>query len=341
MENKENDKRKGATQNNVENDNPIANNVENDTDKKENSSPEKNGKEGKTTVGDAEKNKENIGDDEGKNKDKLSSKLQKLSIDNGATIVSGIATIYVAINYFYNLMYQIECHKFYGIPGKYFTTDIGNKTLYLLFILLGIVALVYPRHVVKNIYNQEERKYFDKFCNKFSVIAIIASEGISLAILNLGLIIMICKIGGPWPCIQNIMLYIAQFPVVTINIVLYLSVALIILFTFYEKIKKIGFKIVFMILYLLEAVLIIYGIICSYYIKIENKIEYEFVSYQDKKYVVLSENDDKVLIVSFKIDDDGRYVFYTNKYRFIDICDGVYEYRDIQSKPIIYKQTTE
>lgn len=341
MKNKENDKRKGATQNNVENDNPIANNAENDVDKKENSSPEKNGKEGKTTVGNAEKNKENIGDDEGKNKDKLSSKLQKLSIDNGATIVSGIATIYVAINYFYNLMYQIECHKFYGIPGKYFTTDIGNKTLYLLFILLGIVALVYPRHVVKNIYNQEERKYFDKFCNKFSVIAIIASEGMSLAILNLGLIIMICKIGGPWPCIQNIMLYIAQFPVVTINIVLCLSVALIILFTFYEKIKKIGFKIVFMILYLLEAVLIIYGIICSYYIKIENKIEYEFVSYQDKKYVVLSENDDKVLIASFKIDDDGRYVFYTNKYRFIDICDGVYEYRDIQSEPIIYKQTTE
>lgn len=41
MENKENDKRKGATQNNVESDNPIANNVENDTDKKENSSPEK------------------------------------------------------------------------------------------------------------------------------------------------------------------------------------------------------------------------------------------------------------------------------------------------------------
>lgn len=55
MENKENDKRKGAPQNNVENYNPIANNVENDTDKKENSSPEKNGKEGKTTVGDAEK----------------------------------------------------------------------------------------------------------------------------------------------------------------------------------------------------------------------------------------------------------------------------------------------
>ena len=203
------------------------------------------------------------------------------------------------------------------------------------------MALVYSRHVAKNIYNQEERNYFDKFWNKFSVIAIIAIVGMCLVTLNLELIIMICKIGGPWPCIQNIMLYIAQFPVVTINIVLCLSVALIILFTFYEKIKKILFKIVFIILGLLEAVLVIYGIICSCYIKIENKKKYEFVSYQDKKYVVLSENDDKVLIVSFKIDDDGRYVFYTNKYRFIDICDGVYEYRDIQSEPIIYKQTTE
>lgn len=34
MENKENDKRKGATQNNVDNYNPIANNAEKDTDKK-------------------------------------------------------------------------------------------------------------------------------------------------------------------------------------------------------------------------------------------------------------------------------------------------------------------
>ena len=36
MENKENDKRKGATQNNVDNYNPIANNAEKETDRKEN-----------------------------------------------------------------------------------------------------------------------------------------------------------------------------------------------------------------------------------------------------------------------------------------------------------------
>lgn len=140
--------------------------------------------------------------------------------------------------------------------------------------------------------------------------------------------------------------------IISLSILVVLSIVTIILITFPNIInwREEKAQIWYYVIVGVEVIVLVANIIIIGYgtwtrfksdLNIENKTKYEFVSYQDKKYVVLSENDDKVLIVSFKIDDDGRYVFYTNKYRFIDICDGVYEYRDIQSEPIIYKQTTE
>ena len=72
-------------------------------------------------------------------------------------------------------------------------------------------------------------------------------------------------------------------------------------------------------------------------LNIENKTKYEFVKYECDEYVVLSEYNDKVLLVPFQVDEDGRYIFNTGEYIFKELDSGIFEYRNLGCPPDIEK----
>lgn len=79
------------------------------------------------------------------------------------------------------------------------------------------------------------------------------------------------------------------------------------------------------------------GIILKFSIAIEDKTKYEFVTVEENKYVVLSEHEDKILIVPYEINENGQYVFNTSKYWFCEKYQGTYKYIDMEICPKVIK----
>ena len=55
----------------------------------------------------------------------------------------------------------------------------------------------------------------------------------------------------------------------------------------------------------------------------------------NKKYVVLSEYDDKILAVPLRIGKDGQYIFSTSKYEFWDRLQVKFKYEKLDKRPEI------
>lgn len=51
--------------------------------------------------------------------------------------------------------------------------------------------------------------------------------------------------------------------------------------------------------------------------------------------MVLSECEDKLLVLPYEVTKDGQCIFKTKQYMFVDMYDGIYQYVDICSSPII------
>lgn len=72
-------------------------------------------------------------------------------------IILGIcASLYPIVNTVYKIMYQGECEKFYGIPGKYFDSKIDNRLLYLCCIIILLMISIMPAFMKKY---YEKRKF--------------------------------------------------------------------------------------------------------------------------------------------------------------------------------------
>lgn len=78
-----------------------------------------------------------------------------------------------------------------------------------------------------------------------------------------------------------------------------------------------------------------YGTIIKLSVTVEDKTKYEIVNIDEESYVVLSECNDKLLVVPYEVTNDGQCIFKTKQYKFIDMYDGTYQYVDICSSPII------
>ncbi|MBS6565065.1 MAG: hypothetical protein KH317_06660, partial [Clostridiales bacterium] len=75
----------------------------------------------------------------------------------------------------------------------------------------------------------------------------------------------------------------------------------------------------------------VYGVIPS----VDDKMKYEFVTIEDKEYVVLSHTENEILIVEYDNTEDGGYRFITNKYWIEDINKGTYRYEKLEHSPKI------
>lgn len=229
------------------------------------------------------------------------------------TILTCVVSIII---YLYKNSYKYNCENYYKIPARYFgnTEALADKTNFLILMVFGIIILILC------IFSRENRHKM--VLDKAKDIVFLTSSGFALAILDA---VFLSEFFRQTEIVNNIKIINAiQF----IILVIALMTGGIIVYCGHNKI------IVGIVLCINLVVIIIggvYGMIPS----VDDKIKYEFVTIEDKEYVVLSHTDNEILIVEYDNTEDGGYRFITNKYWIEDINKGTYRYEKLEHSPKI------
>ena len=132
---------------------------------------------------------------------------------------------------------------------------------------------------------------------------------------------------------------------IVITIVFITGIVLLPGLIFMDKIIKIKWKCVRWIIkfivivsFIISFCLMIVGTTLKLSISIEDKLQYEFVTIDEKEYVVLSEYDDKILVVRYEVGEHGQYTFDTSEYWFYEKHYGTYRYINLKYCPEVSKE---
>lgn len=251
-------------------------------------------------------------------------------------IVAGIViALYPIANYIYEFLYQVNCENFYGIPGKYFSASINSHLLYLGLIVLLIIIFLLPTFL-RNYEKSQGRTTTTSFLYHIFLSVIL---GVEMGLINLQNLIEIMQVTDR----QNIIFtycnnwinnhaYLVAFIIIIMGSFSLLGIVLV------TEIKN---KLINIIIYtistislLISGMLFFYGTIFKLGTSIEDKTRYEIVTNQNEKYMVISEEEDKVLVIKYSI-EQGGYIFNTNQYLFLNKDDCVFSYVDTLKKPVI------
>lgn len=253
-----------------------------------------------------------------------------------ASVLALCAAVYPIINATYKVVYQAECEKFYGVPGKYFNATIDNRLMYLGCVIILILIGVAPSII---------KKYHEKD-GDLAKLALVESIfysiiiGMEIGIFNVFNLVEIMKQTHKthyfFRIINN---WLDEHAYLTIIIVVVLGSISVLGITLIDRLKKIKWnwirKVVCVVLYIslvVSILIMIYGTIFKLTISIEDKTKYEFVAY-DEEYVVLSVYNEKLLVAPFEINENGQYIFRTGQYWFVEADEGTFRYRDIKYSP--------
>ena len=75
-----------------------------------------------------------------------------------------------------------------------------------------------------------------------------------------------------------------------------------------------------------------------FYNNVENKTVYETTIYEDKNMAILSDLDDKVLIVEYEINENKETKLKTYNYKIVDKENLILSYKDLGEKIIVVKE---
>ena len=262
-------------------------------------------------------------------------KIEKLSLVGGFifTIISGV---YYISNYVFNQICKQNSQKYYGIPSKYFKGSIEDTAFYLalLIILIGIIFGL-PLYV----------KFMKNRTYKFSNILtgfVSLIMGLVFSFLNIKYlqdIIVIMDSNG-------ILIFVSKHIVKISMIITIFSVMAVECFTYMNEIEsKLNNKFkkyfdIFIIGMLSFFVFLLVAAISVkfFYNNVENKTVYETTIYEDKNMAILSDLDDKVLIVEYEINENKETMLKTYNYMIVDKENLVISYKDLGEKIIVVKE---
>lgn len=263
--------------------------------------------------------------------------------DNLIKTITLVTSLYTFVSIILNMMYKYDCEGFYNIPSKYFNTGYSNKIIILVCLLLlfttPIIGFCGKQYLIKD------------GATKFEVIILTTVFSIYLSlcmgllnIYNLKFIIETVEDSIRIPsAVANIINKCANEIVWSVIILGMLSVVGIVLFDNIGKIKRKTLRIIVQFIswvpIIFTVILFAYGIVFKMASSVEDLKKYEIISYSDSQYIVLSNCDDKALVVPFDVDEDGQYIFYTSEYKFVDKYEGNFEYIIMQHKPLISENT--
>ena len=257
-------------------------------------------------------------------------------------IAGGLAALYPIVNFMYNLSYQSKCEGFYGVPGKYFHSTIDNRLLYLAYILILIIICVTPVIIRK----YDEKKQVQVKGSTVYISFVAAVVGMEIGFLNVYNLLEIMKqTHKTYDWIKSVNNFLDKNATITITVVIVAGTIALLGITLMDKLSvikrkwiKIVINCVFIFSFVISLLLMIYGTIFKLGISVEDKTKYEVVTIDEEDYVVLSEHDDKILVVLYEVKENGEYIFDTSKYWFYQKYQGTHRYINLKYCPEISKE---
>lgn len=257
-------------------------------------------------------------------------------------IAGGLAALYPIVNFMYNLSYQSKCEGFYGVPGKYFHSTIDNRLLYLACILILIIICATPVIIRK----YDEKKQVQAKGSTVYISFVAAVLGMEIGFLNVYNLLEIMKqTHKTYDWIRSVNNFLDKNATITITVVIVAGTIALLGITLMDKLRVIKWKwikivinCVFIFSFVISLLLMIYGTIFKLAISVEDKTKYEVVTIDEEDYVVLSEHDDKILVVSYEVKENGKYIFDTSKYWFYEKYQGTHRYINLKYCPEISKE---
>lgn len=262
--------------------------------------------------------------------------------------LSAISIFYIALRLFYNeYFFQPKCEKYYGIPGKYFSTNINFKIISGI-ILITFLIFLFCLLSRKNRLDTTSRlisKHKENNCDKKYKFIIGVFTVLFLVVLGLISFEYIINYRYNESYFLNAVDFLIKHSTIICFIICLSSIFIVIFFNNgFKKVKKIKSKKlkkllinIFSFFISFNALIIYSGFALKFQSSIDQKTNYEFIIMDQKEYVILSEYNDKYLVTSFNKKND-TYTFNTNKYKFVDMDKGTVYYKNI-SYPIINKGT--
>ena len=262
-------------------------------------------------------------------------KIEKLTLIGGFifTIMGGV---YFASNYFYNQIYKQKNQSYYGIPSKYFQGSIEDKVFYLILVIILICIIFSSLLLLYNIKNRTD-KIIDRLMVKITAFAM----GVVFWILNIKNLFDIIEIieKNKFTIFVNnhifgVSMIIVMFPVVGIICITYNDE---IGSKLNEKWKK-YFNMFAWVIFGLSFIMLIVALRVKFSYNAESKTIYETIVYEDKNMAILSDLDDKVLIVEYEINENKETILKTYNYIIVDKENLVISYKDLGKKIIVVKE---
>ena len=246
-------------------------------------------------------------------------KINKTHIYNISSILALISLISGFLFMLFNVYYKMRCRDYFGIPPKYFSYDFKSMFIETFFKSLAWIIcyliLYYIYYLFKNekiFKNIKELKISYLFLFKIFTIVLVFFWFISIIYIVIYIILGI---------------YL-DTSIFTILCLLFISIIFIYLL---EK-KKILFSKSFIILNMFLAFMLIFFIRFET-IHPENDKNYEVTFMNNEKVVVLSNSNDKCLVVKYE-EKDGEAIFYTKKYYFINRENKEFSIKNFKNKSI-------
>ena len=257
-------------------------------------------------------------------------------------IAGGLAALYPIVNFMYNLSYQSKCEGFYGVPGKYFHSTIDNRLLYLACILILIIICATPVIIRK----YDEKKQVQAKGSTVYISFVAAVVGMEIGFLNVYNLLEIMKqTHKTYDWIRSVNNFLDKNATITITVVIVAGTIALLGITLMDKPRVIKWKwikivinCVFIFSFVISLLLMIYGTIFKLGISVEDKTKYEVVTIDEEDYVVLSEHDDKILVVLYEVKENGKCIFDTSKYWFYEKYQGTHRYINLKYCPEISKE---
>ena len=262
-------------------------------------------------------------------------RIEKITLIGGFifTIINGV---YFASNYFYNQIYKQKNKSYYGIPSKYFQGSIEDKVFYLILVIILICIIFSSLLLLYNIKNRTD-KIIDRLMVKITAFAM----GVVFWILNIKNLFDIIEIieKNKFTIFVNnhifgVSMIIAMFSVVGIICITYNDE---IGSKLNEKWKK-YFNMFAWVIFGLSFIMLIVALRVKFSYNAESKTIYETIVYEDKNMAILSDLDDKVLIVEYEINENKETMLKTYNYIIVDKENLVISYKDLGKKIIVVKE---
>lgn len=282
---------------------------------------------------------------------KESKKYIEINLEESEKILSNIKSLLVIMSSISLLIitlidvsYRVNCSKYFGIQEKYFSYDF--KTLFVKILLnlkdFSILCLFFSVFFYIQKINKKEKKEEEKQKYSFKKILEKIEKIEAIDIIKMGILVLykffnICLL-YLW---SSVLLYIviekmfgyslnADF--YTTNI---LFIIIFIIASFLDYYLKL-LNNLFLIINFLFVLIIFLGVGFES-IQPEYKKSYEVtimkIDEKDEQVVVLSNSNDKCLVVKYE-EKDGEAIFYTKKYYFINRENKEFSIKNFKNKNI-------